>query len=189
VAARPPETRDEVLDAIVRQVEELTALVSDVVELARGDAPNVPFADVAYDDVVHRCVDRARRHWPGVTFEVTTAPVVVRGVAARLERAVTNLLDNAAKFSGAEGRVEVTLTRDGRLAVRDRGPGVPAEALPHVFSRFYRADEARALPGSGLGLAIVQQTAAAHGGVAALRNAAGGGAEAELWLPPAPPPS
>jgi two-component system sensor histidine kinase MprB len=179
-----PVARTEVLDAIVRQVEELTSLVSDVVELARGDAPAVEPEDVAYDEVVERCVDRARRHWPAVTFDVSVVPVVVRGWPGRIERAVTNLLDNAAKFSGSGATVSVTLGADGRLVVRDHGPGVPEAALPHVFSRFYRADEARALPGSGLGLAIVQQAATAHGGVTSLRNAAGGGAEAELWLPP-----
>ncbi len=183
VSELTPAARTEVLDAIVRQVEELTSLVSDVVELARGDAPAVEPEDVAYDEVVERCVERARGHWPAVTFDVSVVPVVVRGWPARLERAVTNLLDNAAKFSGP-GTVEVTLTADGRLVVRDHGPGVPEAALPHVFSRFYRADEARAMPGSGLGLAIVQQAATAHGGVTSLRNAAGGGAEAELWLPP-----
>lgn len=180
----PADARTEVLDAIVGQVEELTALVADVVELARGDEPSMEMRELSFDDVVHRCVERARRHWPGVEITVDTAPVTVLGAPGRLDRAVTNLVDNAAKFAGPGTRVEVRLEGNGRLTVRDHGPGVPEAALPHVFSRFFRADEARALPGSGLGLAIVQQLARAHGGTATLRNAQGGGAEAELWLPP-----
>ena len=179
----PPDVRTEVLTAIVGQVEELTALVSDVVELAREATPEAALEDVAFDDVVHRCADRARRHWPANAFEVSTSPVVVRAAPARLERAVTNLLDNAAKFSGAGTAVEVSLTPDGVLTVRDHGPGVPEEALPNVFSRFFRADEARGLPGSGLGLAIVKQAAEAVGGRVSLRNAPDGGAVAELTVP------
>jgi two-component system sensor histidine kinase MprB len=109
--------------------------------------------------------------------------VTVRGVERRLSRAVANLLDNAARFSGAEGHVDVRLDPDGVLAVTDDGPGVPAESLPHVFDRFFRAPEARALPGSGLGLSIVRQVAELHGGHVSLDNAPGGGARARLFLP------
>jgi len=179
----PADVRGEVLGAIVGQVEELTALVSDVVELARGDVLDAAVEDVAFDDLVHRCVDRARRYWPSNDFAVATEPVLVRAAPARLERAVTNLLDNAAKFSGAGVPVEVALTAGGVLTVRDHGPGVPEDALPNVFGRFYRADEARALPGSGLGLAIVKQAAEAAGGRVTLRNAPDGGAVAELTVP------
>lgn len=186
VAEMPEDVRREVLTGIVGQVEELTGLVADVVELARGDEPVQEQDDVAFDEVVENAVDRARRHWPHVTFEVATEPVTVRGVARRLDRAVANLLDNAAKFSTAPATVEVRLTHDGTLTVRDHGPGVPEDALPYVFDRFYRADEARALPGSGLGLAIVKQFAESHGGTVSLRNADGGGAVAELRLPQQP---
>jgi signal transduction histidine kinase len=154
-----------------------------VVELARGDEPVEALEPVPYDEVVQRAAERARRNWPGAFFDVRVEPVTVRGVARRIERAVTNLLDNAAKFSGPGARIEVRLAADGRLTVRDDGPGVPEEALPRVFSRFYRADEARALPGSGLGLAIVKQTADSHGGTVSLRNAPDGGTIAELALP------
>jgi two-component system sensor histidine kinase MprB len=184
----PDDVRHEVLDAIVGQVEELTALVSDVVELARGDEPVASLEPVEFDDVVGRAVDRARRHWPATAFDVTAAPVTVRADPRRLDRAVTNLLDNAAKFSGP-GTVEVRLTGDGTLSVRDHGPGIPEAALPNVFDRFFRADEARALPGSGLGLAIVKQAADAAGGRVSLRNAEGGGAVAELAFPPATEPA
>jgi two-component system sensor histidine kinase MprB len=179
----PADVRSEILDAIVGQVEELTALVSDVVELARGDAADARAEDVAFDELVERCVDRARRHWRSNDFVLATEPVVVRAAPARLERAVTNLLDNAAKFSGPGAPVVVSLTAGGVLTIRDSGPGVPEEALPYVFDRFYRSDEARALPGSGLGLAIVKQAAEAAGGRVTLRNAPDGGAVAELTVP------
>ena len=185
LAELPEDERAEVVTAIVGQVEELTSLVADVVELARGDEPAESWEDVAVEDLVLTAVDRARRHWPAATFTTDTTPVTVRGVARRLDRAVANLLDNAAKFGGPGARVDVRLTADGTLTVRDNGPGVPEESLPHVFGRFYRADEARALPGSGLGLAIVQQFAESHGGTVSLRNVASGGTEAVLRLPPA----
>ena len=177
------DVREEVITAIVGQVEELTSLVSDVVELARGDEPVEAQEDVAFDEVVVNAVERARRHWPSADLRVEAEPVTVRGIARRLDRAVANLIDNAAKFAGADAVIDVRLTEGGVLTVRDNGPGVPEEALPHVFGRFYRAEEARALPGSGLGLAIVKQFAESHGGTVSLRNAQGGGTIAEIRLP------
>jgi signal transduction histidine kinase len=180
-----PDQRRAVLNGIVTQLDELTGLVADVVELARGEAPLSTHEDVMLDELVMRAVERARRHWPNVTFELKTVPTAVRGVPARLDRAVANMLDNAGKFSTAGGVVEVDLQPGGRLIVADRGPGVPDDALPHVFDRFFRADEARALPGSGLGLAIVQQIAQGHGGSISLANRDDGGAVATLTLAPA----
>ncbi len=182
----PPAMREEVIAGIMTQLEELTALVADVVELARGDQPDVHLEDVSYERIVEHAVARAKRHWPELRFVLGSSPVMVRAVPARLDRAVNNLLDNAGKFSYPGGQVDVALFPDGRLTVRDHGPGVPLDALPHVFERFYRSDEARALPGSGLGLAIVAQVADSHGGRASLSNAEDGGAIAELWLPPLP---
>jgi two-component system sensor histidine kinase MprB len=181
-----PAQRKALLAGIVSQLEELTGLVADVVELARGDAPASTFEDVAWDDVVERSVERARRHWPTVSFRSHTSPVVVRGVVSRLERAVANMLDNAGKFSPPASVVDVDLDPYGVLTVADRGPGVPDDALPHVFDRFFRADEARALPGSGLGLAIVKQVVDGLGGTIELHNRPGGGAVATMTLPVAP---
>ncbi|MHB2021797.1 MAG: sensor histidine kinase [Mycobacteriales bacterium] len=180
----PTEMREEVISAIVGQLEELTALVTDVMELARGEETPEHFEEVDFDVLVGHAVARSRRNWPAVTFRLWTQPVAVRGVANRLDRAVNNLLDNAAKFSPPGAAVEVSLTSDGTLAVRDHGPGVPEEALPHVFDRFYRADEARSLPGSGLGLAIVKQVAERHGGRVSIANVPGGGAVSLLRVPP-----
>jgi signal transduction histidine kinase len=147
------------------------------------------FEDVAWDEVVETAVERARRHWPTVTFRATVAPVCVSGVPGRLERAVANMLDNAGKFSPPHTAVDVTLSAEGVLTVADQGPGVPDEALPHVFDRFFRADEARAMPGSGLGLAIVQQVVDGMGGTIELRNRPGGGAIATMTLPARPMPA
>jgi two-component system sensor histidine kinase MprB len=185
----PASMREDVIAGIVTQLEELTALVADVVELARGDEPAVHLEDVSYERIVEHAVARARRHWPELRFILGSSPVTVRAVPARLDRAVNNLLDNAGKFSPPRGQVDVALFPDGRLTVRDHGPGIPEDALPHVFERFYRSDEARGLPGSGLGLAIVAQVADSHGGRVRLSNAIDGGAVAELWLPPLPTPA
>jgi two-component system sensor histidine kinase MprB len=108
----------------------------------------------------------------------------VRGEGDRIARAVANLLDNALKWSPEGGEVEVRL-RDGRVTVRDRGPGFEQDDLPFVFDRFHRARAARARPGSGLGLAIVRQAAEAHGGSASAANAPGGGALATVDFGPA----
>ncbi len=188
-----PAKRKAVLSGIVTQLDELTGLVADVVELARGEAPPSAHQEVMFDELVATAVDRARRHWPALTFNLTTAPVTVRGTPQRLDRAVANMLDNAGKFSPAGTAVDVVLDAGGQLVVADRGPGVPHDALPHVFDRFFRADEARGLPGSGLGLAIVQQVVEGHGGSISLNNRPGGGAVATLTLPlidaAGPPPT
>jgi two-component system sensor histidine kinase MprB len=176
--------RRELLDGIVTQLEELTGLVADVVELARGDAPESAHTDVEVDELATHAVERARRHWPAVVFMLTAEPLEVRGVSSRLDRAVTNLLDNAGKFSPAGAVVDVSVTSDGTIQVADRGPGVPVDALPYVFDRFYRSDEARALPGSGLGLAIVKQVVEGHGGTVTLANRPDGGAVVTVTLVP-----
>jgi two-component system sensor histidine kinase MprB len=176
--------RRSLLDGIVTQLDELTGLVADVVELARGDAPESAQEDIALDDLVSQAVDRARRHWPNVIFMLDTEPVTVRGVPNRLDRAIANLLDNAGKFSPAGSVVDTTLAADGMLTVADRGPGVPAEAIDFVFDRFYRADVARSMPGSGLGLAIVKQVVDGHNGTVTLRNRDGGGTIVQVVLSP-----
>lgn len=176
----PPEDVVAVRSDIVSELDELTELLADVIELARGADPDAPHDQVRIDHVVRDATARAqRRGGTDVRFELDVEPTVVVGDAARISRAVTNVLDNARKFSPGSGTVEVGL-RDGVLRVRDHGPGIPTDDLPHVFERFYRSDAARGLPGSGLGLAIVQQTVTSHGGSVRITNGAGGGAVVEL---------
>jgi two-component system sensor histidine kinase MprB len=119
-----------------------------------------------------------------VSFATDLEPTLVRGSASRIGRAVSNLLDNAGKWSPPEGEVEVSL-HEGTLSVRDYGPGFSEADLPFVFDRFYRAESARGLPGSGLGLAIVRQAVESCGGSAEARNAPGGGAVLEVSFGPA----
>jgi two-component system sensor histidine kinase MprB len=181
----PPDAgdRDRLRADLVAQLEELTALVGDLVELARDDEPEPPMAeDVRLDHLVAAAVQRARRHAPGVAFATELEPALVQGVPARLDRAVANLLDNAAKWSPPGAVVDVRL-HDGELTVRDRGPGIPDGERAQVFDRFFRADSARGRPGSGLGLAIVRQVAEGHGGTVAAEAADGGGALLRLRLP------
>ncbi len=174
---------------IIDELDELTALVGDVVELARGADPEGTPEDVRLDELVEAAVQNARRR-SDLRFEVRAEPTIVRGRAERIGRAVSNVVDNARKWSPPAGIVEVSVS-GGLLEVRDHGPGFSEQDLPHVFDRFYRAQEARGLPGSGLGLAIVRQAAESCGGFAEALNADGGGALVRVGFGdpvPMPPP-
>jgi two-component system sensor histidine kinase MprB len=170
----PVEEQQSLRADIVAELDELTALVGDVVELARGAVRDGPAEDVRLDEVVEGTVASARRRGD-LRFQLSLEPTMVLGQADRIGRAVSNLVDNARKWSPAGATVEVWLS-GGVLSVRDHGPGFQESDLPFVFDRFYRADDARKLPGSGLGLAIVRQAAEASGGFAEAQNAPGGGA-------------
>lgn len=183
-APLPDEGRARLLADVGDQLEELTTIVNDLVELARDGGRPAAFADVRLDEVVAGTVETYRRHARDVAIDVDLRPSVVSGDAPRIDRAVRNLLDNAAKWSPPGGRIEVTV-RDGAVAVRDHGAGFPEEDLPHVFDRFYRSRAARSKPGSGLGLAIVRQVAESHGGRVSAGNAEGGGAIVRIELPSA----
>jgi two-component system, OmpR family, sensor histidine kinase MprB len=177
----PPGERERLLDDVVEQLGEMTTLVSELMDLARGDEQRGEPEEVRLDLLTADAVERARRNRPGVEFVTDLEESVVHGVPATLERAVANLLDNAAKWSLPNGRVEVAV-HDGHVTVRDHGPGIDEEDLPYVFDRFYRASSARGLPGSGLGLAIVRQVAVAHGGTITAERAEGGGTRMTLSL-------
>ena len=172
----PEEERASLRADIIAELDELTALVGDVVELARGAKPSDVVDDVRIDQIARQLVERAERRWGDeVVFRANLQPTVVSGEPERINRAISNLLGNAHKWSPPGGLIELDLA-DGTLAIRDHGPGFDEADLPHVFDRFYRAESARGMPGSGLGLAIVRQAAEAHGGTATAANAAGGGA-------------
>jgi two-component system sensor histidine kinase MprB len=173
--------RERLFKEVVEQLEELTGLVNDLVELAREGEPGLFLEEVRLDLLVGEAVDRIRGH-SSVIFDTELDTSLVRGDAARLSRAVGNLLENAAKWSALGGRVEVRVSA-GEICVRDHGPGIADEDLPFVFDRFYRSSAARGLPGSGLGLAIVRQVTEAHGGKATAENAPGGGALLRMSFP------
>jgi two-component system, OmpR family, sensor histidine kinase MprB len=170
----PVREREELQQSILAELDELTQIVADVVELARGSRPSLRVEQVELDTIVREAVDRAQRRAPNLRFELELEPTVVEGVPERIARAVANVIDNSRKWSPPDGTVEVRL-QAGTLTVRDHGPGFTEKDLPHVFDRFYRAHEARRMPGSGLGLAIVKQAAEAHGGRVEATNAPDGG--------------
>jgi len=178
-----PEDRERLLDDVVEQIGEMTALIGELIELARETATDVsrPPEDVRLDLVTAVAVDRARRNRPGVEFQTELDESLVHGAPSTIERAVANLLDNAAKWSPPGGTVEVSV-REGEVSVRDHGPGIDAEDLPYVFDRFYRSRAARGMPGSGLGLAIVKQVAESHGGSVVAERPEGGGTLMRLRL-------
>jgi two-component system, OmpR family, sensor histidine kinase MprB len=177
----PAGERERLLQDVVEQLGEMTTLIAELIELARGDQPLAEPEDVRLDLIAADAVDRARRNRPNVTFTTSFAESLVHGDRATIERAVGNLLDNAAKWSPADGEVEVQV-HDGEVIVRDHGPGIDDEDLPFVFDRFYRARSARGMSGSGLGLAIVRQVAEAHGGSVFAERAEGGGTRMTLRL-------
>ncbi len=181
-----PDERELLLADVVAQLEELSGLVGDLIDLAREEEATPIREDVRLDDLVAAAAARAERNHPGLRIETELEPCVVRGTPSRLDRAVANLLDNARKWSPAGEPVEVAL-RDGELTVRDHGPGFAADDMPHVFDRFYRSSAARGRPGSGLGLAIVRQVAESQGGEVDAANAPEGGALVRLRLPATAP--
>jgi two-component system sensor histidine kinase MprB len=179
----PVERRQRVLGAAVRGIEELSALVADLIQAARDGRSIDARGPLALDELVAAAVERSRHRAPWLRFESRLDPYLVVGARSRLEHAVDNVLDNAIKWSTPGGTVDIRLV-NGTLTVRDHGPGIAEADLPHVFDRFYRAAAARALPGSGLGLAIVKQTVDDHGGSVIIANAEGGGVLVTLRFVP-----
>ena len=177
-----PEDRQRLLADVVEQSEELTALVTDLIELARGDQPGYATEDVRLDAIAAESIARLHRNSPQIQVHSHLQPVTLDGVPARLERAINNLLDNAARHSPPGGVIEVTVDGDG-VHVRDHGTGVDEQDLPYVFDRFFRGTNSRGRQGSGLGLAIVRQVTEQHGGTATAANAPDGGAVFTLHLP------
>jgi two-component system sensor histidine kinase MprB len=171
----PAEERAGLQQSILAELDELTQVVADVLELARGASPARRLEPLELDTLVREAVERTQRRAPDLKFELELEPTVVVNNLERVSRAVTNVIDNGRKWSPPDGRVEVTL-HDGKLTVRDHGPGFNERDLPHVFDRFYRAETSRRMPGSGLGLAIVKQAALAYGGRVDAANAPDGGA-------------
>jgi two-component system, OmpR family, sensor histidine kinase MprB len=170
----PPEERENLLRDVLEQLGEMTAVVAELTELARGAEQEQPVEDVRLDLVTEDAIRRTERNHPEVPIEAQLEETTVSGVPANLERAIANLLDNAAKWSPAGVPVDVRLS-GGELSVRDHGPGIAEADLPHVFERFYRATAARSMPGSGLGLSIVQKVAEAHGGTVTAERPPDGG--------------
>jgi two-component system sensor histidine kinase MprB len=190
----PDDARAELLTDVRAQLEELTTLVGDLVELARDEPTPAVIGTVELHEVLEQAVARVRRRAPSLSFVVSADPWYVEGDSPALERALTNLLDNAAKWSPPSGTVTVAL-RGGAVTVDDEGTGIAEEDLPHIFERFYRSDVSRAMPGSGLGLSIVAQVAERHAGTVEAGRSPSGGTRMTFRLPgasspkPAEPPA
>lgn len=181
----PDTVRQEILDDVRGQVNEMTALIGDLVELARDTPAQVSSEDLDFAEIVEAALVRVRRRASHQEFEVHLEPWPIEGDASAVERAVTNLLDNAVKWSPDAGRIQVHL-HDGTLMVIDEGPGIDDADMPRVFDRFYRAASSRSMPGSGLGLAIVAEVARRHGGAVRVGRGSTGGAALSLSLPQQP---
>ncbi|WP_330349060.1 HAMP domain-containing sensor histidine kinase [Streptomyces sp. NBC_00582] len=184
----PAADRKALLASVKAQMTELASLIGDLQELSRSEGQRGERVQVvALEDTVEAALRRARLRGPELTINAHLEPWFTRAEPAALERAVVNILDNAVKFSPEGGTIDVQLTH-GKLTVRDHGPGIPEDELPHVFDRFWRSPSARALPGSGLGLSIVARTVEQAGGNVTLARAHGGGTVATVRLPGAPTP-
>jgi two-component system, OmpR family, sensor histidine kinase MprB len=173
--------RDRLLKDVVSQVEQLSRLIQDLIDLARGDQSPEGLDEVRLDWIVASAAERAATNWPLVRFETHLDESVVMGQSGRLDRAISNLLDNAGKWSPPGTTVEVRVAGH-EVTVSDHGPGIDPADLPFVFDRFWRAPAARAMPGSGLGLSIVRQVAEAHGGTVSAELPADGGTLMRLRL-------
>jgi len=173
--------RIDILADVKAQLVEFTDLIGDLVQLARDETATSPEA-LDFRNVVNSALDRVRRRAHGLSFDVELNPFYVVGDSDMLERAVTNLLDNAVKWSPPGGVIRVQLEGD-RLRVADQGPGISEADMPFIFDRFYRGDSARQTPGTGLGLSIVAQTVTQHGGWIKTGRSAQGGAEFTIQLP------
>jgi len=178
----PEGARGEILRDISAQLGEFTQLIGDLVHLSREDRVEAHPEPIDLRDVVTGALVRAKRRGPGLNFDVELDPLFLVGEPDSLERAITNLLDNAVKFSPAGGTITVRLKGD-RLRISDEGSGIADADLPHVFDRFYRSETSRNTPGSGLGLSIVAQTIKAHGGWVKAGRSESGGAEFTIRLP------
>jgi len=176
-----PVERQQLLGDLVSQIERLTTLVGDLIEVARDEETPMPFEELQLDEVVHEVVDDVSFRYPKLRFNVNSAPSSIKGVKVRVARAITNLLDNAAKYSPPGSTVAVAVA-NGEISVRDHGPGVSAEDATRVFDRFWRSNDARHLPGSGLGLSIVKDVAESHGGSVTLERPIDGGGGARFRL-------
>ncbi|MFL5869809.1 MAG: ATP-binding protein [Solirubrobacterales bacterium] len=175
--------RRAILADVVEQLGELTALVGDLIDLARdADHEREPARPVRLDLIASEVAERIQGRHPEVDLRLELEPSAVRAVSSQLERAISNLLDNAVKWSPPGAEVEVRVA-DGELSVRDHGPGIDADDMPHVFDRFYRSAHARGTPGSGLGLAIVRHVAETAGGSVSAANDPDGGARLSISLP------
>jgi two-component system sensor histidine kinase MprB len=176
------EARTRLLRETNLELAELSDLVGELVDLATDARADEPVEPVDLGDLATQVVERFRRRTDRTISVDMQDAATVNGRAGALERAISNLVDNACKFSGTDAPVEV-IVKGGTIEVCDRGPGIAPEDRTHVFDRFYRATSSRSMAGSGLGLSIVAQIAEVHGAKVELIPRDGGGTIARFTLP------
>ncbi|WP_246825503.1 HAMP domain-containing sensor histidine kinase [Corynebacterium sp. HMSC034A01] len=176
---------------VMAQMEEMSILIGDLVDLTRDEAQQgAEPEDFRLDKVLEEALDRVRRRRPDLAFQFEADPWIITGDRFAMGRAPINLIDNAAKWSPQGGTVRVSLKaakRNAVLIVDDSGPGIPADQREKVFERFYRAPESRSMPGSGLGLAIVKQVFDRHNATVVVEESDDGGARFRVVFPGRPP--
>lgn len=192
-ATIPEQDRADLEADVIAQLEELSTLVGDLVDLAREDGTQQVIEEIAVEDIVSTSLERIERRRLDLTFQLDTEPWYLYGDSAALGRAVLNLMDNAAKWSPESGTVRIKLhqTSDSvaEFSVADSGPGIPVEDREKVFERFYRSIQSRSMPGSGLGLAIVKSVIVRHGGTINVEDSDDGGTLMRVTLPGTPQPT
>lgn len=184
------EDRADLERDVLAQMEEMSALITDLVDLAREEAPGAVSEEFRLDEVLQESLERAKRRRADVGFRVWAQPWSMQGDRAALSRALINIIDNAVKWSPVEGTVRISLhagDNQAVLLVDDSGPGIPASEREKVFERFYRATETRSTPGSGLGLAITRQALTRHEATVTVEESDDGGARFRVVLPGWPP--
>jgi two-component system sensor histidine kinase MprB len=177
----PIDERAEVVADVIDDIDELTALLGELVDLASDLTAAEPSEPVSLGDVARAVAERAERR-SGRSVSVEGDGSMIQGRPRQLERAVTNLVDNAIKYSQPDTPIDIEVTAS-TVTVRDRGRGIPPGDLHRVFDRFYRALEVRSEQGSGLGLAIVDEIVRSHHGDVFARNRDDGGAEVGFTVP------
>ena len=175
-----PDDRKRLLDDLKSETAEMSSLVNELVELTDGSADE-ELRRIDLSNIVQRTASRATRR-SGREITIAGNGGSVTGQARGLERAISNLIDNAIKFDTSGSAIVVT-TEGGTVTVADNGPGIEPGEETRIFDRFHRSVEARNVPGSGLGLSIVQQIVERHGGTTFARNRASGGAEIGFTIP------
>ena len=180
------EDRADLERDVLAQMEEMSALITDLVDLAREEAPGTVSEEFRLDELLQESLERAQRRRSDVEFSVRVQPWSMQGDRAAMGRALINIIDNAVKWSPVGGTVRICLqvVDDGaELLVDDSGPGIPVAERAKVFERFYRATETRSTPGSGLGLAIAKQALTRHEATVTVEDSDDGGARFRVALP------
>ena len=189
ISCSDPEEKDEAVAKMLDKSEEMRQLIEHLLTIARLDAGQIPLEDqIDLRELLSTIIEDMEpvAQERGMQIHAALIEADVQGHRALLTRAAVNLIDNAIRYGRENGEIRVSLTREDGCAVirvQDNGTGIPEEALPHVFERFWRGDQARTTPGTGIGLALVLAAAKAHGGDASAESRPGEGSCFRISIP------